>query len=240
MKKNKVGIYPFKIKSYESDFNGKMSLNACFLFLQESAWQNALENGFGYEYLEKKNALWVLTRVLVHIDNWPKWKDEIIVKTWPRVAEGLFARRDYQILLEKAVVANIGSSWLILDKDTRRPRRISDFDFGRDEYISDQAIDKPLRKLGLAPQMLNVDRRKVYPSDLDVNGHVNNATYVRWIMDAHLNKETEYLKEFEINFIGELMLNDEFEILQGQIDGAYIYQIKSVNNKEISRARIQC
>lgn len=239
MKINKLGAYPFKIKSYESDFNGKMSLNACFLFLQESAWQNALENGFGYEYLENENAMWVLTRVLVQIEKWPKWKDEIIVKTWPRVAEGLFAMRDYQIFLEEANIANISSSWLVLDKQSKRPRRISDFDFGTNEYISDKAINKPLVKLGLSPEMLNVDQRKVYSSDLDVNGHVNNATYVKWIMDSYWNKEAEYLKEFEINFIGELMLNDEFEILFGSINNGFIYQIKSITGKEICRARIQ-
>ncbi|NPD45158.1 MULTISPECIES: acyl-[acyl-carrier-protein] thioesterase [unclassified Lentimicrobium] len=239
MQRDTVGVYPYRIKSYESDFNGKMSLNASFLFLQESAWQNALENGFGYEYLEKENAIWVLTRVLIQIDKWPSWKDEVIVKTWPRIAEGLFALRDYQILLGERVVAKIASSWLVLDKDTKRPRRISDFDFGRQDFLKAQAIDKPLRKLGLSMLMTKVDHRKVYSSDLDINKHVNNATYVKWIMDAYFSAESEYLKEFEINFIGELVLNDEFGIFEGQIEGEYFYQIKSIKDKEICRARIR-
>lgn len=239
MQQNKAGTYPIKIKSYESDFKGKMSINAFFLFLQECAWQNALENGFGYEFVEKENALWVLTRVLVQLDQIPNWKDNIEIKTWPRVAEGLFAMRDYQLIKEKQCIGQVSSSWLVLDKDTKRPRRISDFEFSKADFISEKTIDKPLEKIECSSEMLIKDNRKVYSSDIDVNGHVNNATYVKWIMDAHSVEEKDGLREFEINFIGELMLNDEFEVLCGQSwDDEYIYQIKSSENKDICRARI--
>ena len=239
MQQNKAGTYPFTIKSYESDYKGKMSLNAFFLFLQECAWQNAMENGFGYEFVEEENALWVLTRVLVQLEYFPKWKDQVEIKTWPRVAEGLFAMRDYQVIHSKKCIGSVSSSWLVLDKDSKRPRRISEFEFSKSNFVSEKAIDRLLEKIELPSRMLFCEKRRVYSSDIDVNGHVNNATYVRWIMDAHLNMETKYLKEFEINFIGELMLNDEFEIFQGQVGGESFYQIKSDKQKEICRARIQ-
>ncbi len=239
MEYDKSGIYPFKIKSYEADYNGKMNLNACFLFLQESAWQNALDNGFGYEYLEKENAYWVLTRVIIQIENWPKWKDEIHVRTWPRTADGLFALRDYQIIFNNEVFASVGSSWLVLDKDTKRPRRISDFIFSSSEFTNEKALNKSLSKVGLPNEMKKLDSRKVYISDIDVNGHVNNATYVKWISDALYQINANEIKEFEINFIRELMLDDEFSVYLGNQNGEYICQIVSQENKEICRSRIK-
>lgn len=59
MLKHPFGKYNFIVKSYDSDQEGKLNLPALFHFLQECAWNNALANGFGFEYLENENAFWV-------------------------------------------------------------------------------------------------------------------------------------------------------------------------------------
>ena len=55
---------------------------------------------------------------------------------------------------------------------------------------------------------------KVYNSDIDMNKHVNNTRYTKWVLDSipmkyHTSVE---LKEFEINFLNQTFLGDEIII----------------------------
>ena len=234
-----LGVYPFKIKSYNAGTEGSLTLPSLFLFLQECAWDNAMQNDFGYEYLKRKNAFWVLSKVFIEIYDYPKWKDEILIKTWPKGTEGFFALRDFQVYRNEKVVANATSYWLILDLDSKRPQRLDNFNFIHENFIKDQAINKKIGKILLDEKLEELDYRKVFYSDLDVNKHVNNATYVKWILDSYLSEGEKFIEEFEINFSAELMLNDQFRVLGTAKENSATYQLKNLNDKEICKARIK-
>jgi len=123
MLKNPSSTYQFSINSYDADSKGRMPLYKLFHYLQEAAYLNAESNGFGYEFLEKEKAYWVLVRVMVRIDQYPRWNDEIAIKTWPRGAHGLFAVRDFEISQGNKVIGSVSTYWMILDKDSRSFRR---------------------------------------------------------------------------------------------------------------------
>lgn len=239
MLNNSESILDFTIKSYESDLQGNMSLPAFFLFLQECAWENAKQNNFGYEFVEKEGALWVLSKVKLKIDQYPKWKERINIRTWPRKPEGLFAMRDYQLMSEGQVIGSVSSYWLVLDKKTKRPRRISDFDFAHYDFIPERALEESLTKIKVEKDVIEIDRRKVYASDIDVNGHVNNATYVKWIMDAHSLNRTKQIQSFEIHFLSELYLNDSFVISHiVKRDGHQYILLNPLTQKTICHAEL--
>ncbi|OFX21758.1 MAG: hypothetical protein A2041_13870 [Bacteroidetes bacterium GWA2_31_9b] len=231
-------IYAFPVKSYDSDQNGKLTLQALFHFLQECAWDNARINDFGFEYLEEQNAYWVLSRVLIQIDEYPEWKDEISIKTWPKGADGFFALRDFLIFKDDKVIGRATTSWLILDRESRRPRRLDSFNFIHENFLKENSIDIKLDKIIIPNELLKHDQRKVYPSDLDVNKHVNNATYVRWMLDAYFSNHTELISEFEINFLLELLLNDEFSVFYGVNNDGTFYTLKNIQDKEVCKARL--
>lgn len=240
MLKHPFGKYNFIVKSYDSDQNGKLNLPALFLFLQESAWNNALANGFGFEYLEKENAFWVLSRVLVKIDKYPEWKDEIEIKTWPKGADGFFAIRDFEVYSKGRIIGRVTSSWLILDRDTKRPRKPESFNFIHENFISDQAIERKLNKIIFSGETKEIEKRKVYYSDLDVNKHVNNATYVRWILDSFFSNESkDEITEFEINFLMELSLNDKFTIHTINDENENYFVLRDIKEREVCKATIK-
>mgnify|MGYP001094529657 CR=1 FL=1 len=239
MLQHPFSIYDFSIKSYDSDQKGKLTLHTLFHFLQECAWDNARLNNFGYEYLKSQNAFWVLTRILVQIDEYPDWRDEVRIKTWPKGTDGFFALRDFEIYKDKRVIGKATTSWLILDAETKRPRKLDNFNFVFENFLQESAIDKKLEKVAVSRELIPVEQRKVYYSDLDVNKHVNNATYVKWILDSLFSESEKEISAFEINFISELHLNDEF-IINKAIEGTKdVYMIKSLEGKEICRARVQ-
>ncbi len=238
MLKSPSSTYNFAIKSYEADQYGKLSLHTFFHYLQECAYLNALSNGFGYEFLEKENAYWVLTRVLVQIDKFPHWNDKIQIKTWPRGADGLFAVRDFELLKKGEIIGRVSSYWMVLDKDSKRPKRLDNYEFILSDFIAEEAIGRKLKKISIKGDLVLVSHRKVHSSDMDVNGHVNNATYVRWIMDAFYSNTKSVVKEFEINFLRELMLNDEFKIYKSQEADSSLFLIKNVKGEDICTVKL--
>lgn len=92
------GVYDFIVKSYHTDQNGKLTLPTILHFLQECAWDNARANNFGFEDLEKQNAFWVLSKIYLEIDEYPDWKDEIQIKTWPKGIDGLLQLEIFKYL----------------------------------------------------------------------------------------------------------------------------------------------
>jgi len=240
MLKHPFGIYNFTVKSYDSDKNGKLTLPALFHFLQECAWNNARMNDFGYEYLKQENAFWVLSRILVQMDEYPNWKDKVEIKTWPKGADGFFALRDFEISMKGKIIGRVTSSWLILDMKTRRPRKLIDFNFIHENFLQEQAIEIKLGKIICKDELRCLEQRKVYYSDLDVNKHVNNATYVRWVLDSFFSdNNSELIFELQINFISELLLNDEFCILQTQNSADCFYSLQNIQQKDVCKVRIK-
>ena len=240
MLKHPFGKYNFIIKSYDSDQNGKLTLPALFHFLQECAWDNARLNDFGFEFLKSKNAFWVLSRVLVQMDEYPEWKDEIEIKTWPKGADGFFALRDFEVYSKGRIIGRVTSSWLILDRDNKRPRKPESFNFIYENFISDHAIERKPDKIIFSGETEELEQRKVYYSDLDVNKHVNNATYVRWILDSFFSNESKgEITDLEINFLLELSLNDKFTIHSLNDEKENYFVLRDINGREVCKAKIR-
>mgnify|MGYP005838517873 CR=1 FL=1 len=237
MLKSKEKSYDFEVQSYHSDINSNISLHQLFLFLQECAWAHAQENNFGYSFVERENALWVLSRVLIRISKFPQWEDAIQIKTWPKDPLGLFAYRDFEVRIGEEVVARVVSSWLVLDKNTRRPRRLSDFEFMNAEFLTQDAIKYTLEKIIISQKMECIAERKVQWSDIDVNAHVNNATYVRWVMDAISQKRQDLPKDFEINYLRELSIHQDFQVLLSENKNIVFVKIIDSKGKEICLAK---
>lgn len=108
----------------ETDARGVLSLPSFFALFQEAALLHAEELGFGETYSKQENLMWVLSRLLLEIDAFPKHRDRIRLSTWPKQPQGPFAIRDYILESEEGTVcARATSSWLLLKLDTMRPIR---------------------------------------------------------------------------------------------------------------------
>ena len=72
----------------------------------------------------KENRFWVLSRIVADIYLWPEWEETIIVRTWPRGTDKLFALRDYEVFYpDGRHIASGSSSWLIVDRTSKRIQR---------------------------------------------------------------------------------------------------------------------
>ncbi len=67
----------------------------------------------------------------------------------------------------------------------------------------------------------------MYLSDLDIVNHVNNVKYLEWCLDytAASLLLKQQLQSLEMNFLKELSLKDEVEILKQEDDHESLFNI---------------
>jgi len=196
----------FTIRAYEIDPKGKASIQTICNYLQEIAGNHARKLGVSVEILLKKNLTWVLSRLHVQIIKYPFWLETIKIKTWPSGVEGLFAIRDFLIFNQKdEIIGKATTSWMLMDIVRKKPIPMPDFVTNIRIPQTTRAIDDNFEKLPRLSKK-NMERYfNVRLSDLDINQHVNNVSYIEWAVETIpmeiLNKQS--LCELEVSFRAE-------------------------------------
>jgi len=177
---------------------------------------------------------WVLARMTVRFDSLPSRGDTVTGETWHRGLEGIFYMRDYQLIdTSGSIIVRASGSWILMDLTSRHvvyaKRLPSDssisFLVSGQPQNPDRVLEEDCQKLviphGLSP-VLSSSHKVVY-SDLDYNGHTNNAKYTVWAMDA-LPPDyvlTHSLKEISINFNMESHLGESVDLYVARDGGTF-------------------
>lgn len=201
-------IEKYIVPCYDTDSAWRLKPASFMNMAQEAAGRHAVYLGFGYDDLIVTNTAWVLSRVHVVFVDTPKWRDEITLTTWHKGLNRLFYLRDF-IVTDKDGKERIKAttSWLVLNLETRRlvrdPHLMED-DTICTENVIETPADKVVMPKDVEPEL--VMEHCVAYSDVDTNGHANNAMYMQWAMDA-VNYEIASqrpVREFTINFNHEI------------------------------------
>lgn len=204
----------FIISSYDLNPKGQARLTTLANYFQEMAYHHANQLGFGFEDMNEKKIMWVLSRMRIRIDQYPAWDDRVSVETWHRGMNRLFGLRDFRLKnIDKKILGVASSAWLILDSETRRPVRQASAVLSQN-LGTDSVFEEKLDKLAAPEQIEKLIHRKVQFSDLDIVGHVNNVKYMEWCLDALMANGSfnNEIRELEINFMHEALLGDTISI----------------------------
>lgn len=197
----------FKVRTWDVDQANRLTLAAACNYCQEIAGTHAGLLGVGADYMQAHGLVWVLSRMSLVLDSRPKHGDTVLVETWPRGTDRLFALRDYELRNEAGAPLGRGrSAWLIVDAASFRPRRPEAITTGLPLNDARDALDDGVMPVVGAEGLSPVSERAVAYSDLDYNGHMNNARYTQWIQDvlppAELGAATRL--RLDINYIAEM------------------------------------
>ena len=168
----------FTIPCYDTDASWRLKPSSFMDLAQEAAGQHAVYLGFGYEDLIATNTAWILSRVHVEFVDAPKWRENITLRTWHKGLNRLFFLRDFILTDDEGRErVKATTSWLVLNLETRRlvrdPKLMEEGTVCLDNVIETPA-DKVVMPKNAEPQYV-MDHHVAY-SDVDMNGHTNNAT----------------------------------------------------------------
>ena len=135
-------------------------------------------------------AKWVITRARFEIEGRLSVGDSYTVSTWPLKAGPLRFGRTFVLEKEGKTVAKAFTEWCLLDAKTDEVLRSSVLTMPIDEYLTDKGISGKF-SCAKADSPSLVYTHTVRQSDLDINGHVNNITYMRFALDCLTTKELE-------------------------------------------------
>jgi medium-chain acyl-[acyl-carrier-protein] hydrolase len=211
-------VYP--IRSYHGDLYGRLKPHFIFSFLEDIAWKNAEELGFGFTSLKEQGRFWALTRLAVRFDRWPRWGEELILETEPLGVSGPFAIRRFGGAVAGSRSFEASSAWVVLDGDTRRPLRprtvFSEKDLERFPGFAPEQLPGKVEE----PDTRGTDstplQKTVFATyaELDINNHVNNAEFLRWAFSLVPPERLSDNKvsAIEINFLSELLGGSAMEL----------------------------
>jgi medium-chain acyl-[acyl-carrier-protein] hydrolase len=237
----------YLIHVYETGPDGYLNLCSLFNYMQDIAADHAVKLGFGRDDLMRDNRFWVLSRMYSEINMWPLWGETILIKTWPNGTDKLFALRNYEVLYpDGRHIASGTSSWLILDRTTKRVQRPDTILSHYNPFLKKE--ETPIRyasKLEPAGEYTKTSANfRIKVSDLDVNLHTNNVRYLQWTYDTY---DLEFImknepQSAEINYLAESICNEEITIRQSSVDkngSHYDHSVVRISdNKELCRIRI--
>jgi medium-chain acyl-[acyl-carrier-protein] hydrolase len=234
----------YSISFHQVDSKNEVFLPVLWSFMQETAWHHADHLRLGYSDLMEQQNFWVLSRLSVQMEEYPRWGDRIRVKTWLTGTGRLFAFRQFSIAdLSSKILGIARSAWLVLDLKSRKPQKIEPL-FKPVLHLFDplSPAEEP-EKLPAPTQPASTKSYGVRYSDIDIHHHVNNIRYIEWILDSvplEMN-QTHQIHTFEINFLAESSYEDvlliETETFQ-EFPPVFLHRVsREGEGKELCRAR---
>ncbi len=236
----------FTVASFESDFLGRLSLYSLFDRFQDIAGFHASRLGVGFEVLRETGLAWMLSRIKVKIEALPKWGDTISLRTWPKGVDRLFALRDFKLNDENGETLVLATTcWLLVDLEKGRPRRIESLNVNLQFPGAEQAINEIPDKIATAPKLLPAYEKQIFVSELDVNEHVNNAHYVRWVVDCFdaVQLRSKEIKGIQLNYLDQVRYGDRIGLSMCEEhetpNTSYVEGTSSKNGSKVFQASIE-
>ena len=231
------------IRSYEVDFRQQATPEALCRYFLEAAWNHAEALGVGYSHLATQNRVWVLARLLIKISGSLPWGATARLRTWPRATKSALAMREFELLdLAGSQILGGSSAWLVLDANTRKPQRIDGLLAHIRDFTQRTAIGQDPTKLSISADASKSAVVTAKYSDIDVNGHVNSARYIAWILDSYPihYHEQHGLKLIALNYVGETKAGSTVSICNLEsAPGEWLHYLVNQDGAEVCRARTE-
>lgn len=188
-------------------------------------WGRSNEGFATHPDLEQEGLIFVMTRMQIQIECYPRWGDLIEIETWFQEHGKIGAQRDF-VIRDKAsgeVLGRCMTTWVMINMNTRRLAKMPDVIraklYGLQMNPPEHAIAAEYRghKIPDIEEPAEIAGPSVRASraDMDMNGHINNVTYLSWALetvpeDVYNNC---HLYQVELDFKAECRAGADIECL---------------------------
>src|SRR5574344_518058 len=225
---------PFTVYTHLSDRFCRLSIPSTAQLFQEAAELHCRATHLGFEELYAQGKVWVLSRVSYrYIGRYPKLDEPIKLRTWSRGYDGLLATRDFEILsaMNEVLIAAT-SVWVVIDYQSRRVCRMRSAMENFEHHQQSALAIEPV-KIVVPSDMETVASFQVPFSAIDKAQHVNNAEYIRWMVDAlPADKLQNGISALDVNYLQETRPDETITLLRKQ-EGAIVW-FQIMNSRGVS------
>lgn len=173
------------VTSYECGADHLLKPDMFMQYCQEAAETHASRNNLGYDWSMSNGLIWVEVQGDFRFFRYPRWKEEVTVRSNTGKASALQARRFVELLDQEGnVLAQADLLWVLIDVNSRRPMPFKKIlDRVNIPDACPALIDAELQLADSFTQTATAEftapRR-----DIDFNGHINNSAYLTWVLDT--------------------------------------------------------
>lgn len=237
----KKGKLTFEIPPQFVDFQRRIKLSSLVDLILTASGYNADENGFGLRQLKNLNGTWVLSRLALEMDYFPKQYEKITVETWVQEVHTANTIRNYRLFNEQGeVIGNSTSVWVMINIETRRPMDLRLLK-GIEEFATSEesGIERPFKLNAVESEV--IDCFQVKYSDIDINQHVNTVHYLDWMVNTFTLDEhrSHTIHRIDMNFMNEVVYGNEIMVFKEEVaPGDFWFEAKA-NDKTAFRGRIK-
>ena len=208
-KLSKIGRYNFLAEPFHCDLNNNLFIGHLGNHLLNAADFHSSDRGYGMAYLNTIHRTWVLSRLVIELNQIPKAYDKFIVETWIDSAMRYFTSRNFKITNNDGRIFGYGKSiWAMIDTETRQPSDI----LSVREGLINEYVDKDYPCPIVKPSRVKIDDNaelvrtiETHYNDVDINGHINSIKYIEHVLnlwDVDWYREHQ-IKRFEIAYTSE-------------------------------------
>ena len=199
----------------QCDAMHRLSFFELFRILSDAAVEDYNQRGMSWQMLYENNFGILLSRQSIRFHKMPMANQKITINTWEEKCQPLQFVRNFQIVDTETdeILVTGSSNWLLVNPNTHRILRLRDFTIRPESTIQTEPDCIPTGKIAVPEDITLLCSRPIWYSDVDGNGHMNNARYGAFVIDA---LPAEYQKkdftDLRINYSKEAMVGQEIQL----------------------------
>lgn len=170
------------------DRDNVLTLQGVFKLLQEAAIAHANQYDTGTDAMVTRGESWVLKRMAIAIDRYPRYLEPLRVETWSTGIRGSVGNRDFRVHAGDGPPIIRGSSlWIYISVLAKSVVRVPAGIAARFPSRPDEVFCPDLQELAFGepdPGTADVLQLSLRYSDVDANDHVNNTAYFDLLQTA--------------------------------------------------------
>ncbi len=238
-----VGELRFVVEPFQEDSTGRLSWFFLGNHILRSANYHAAGHGFGFEQTKGESHTWVLSRLVIEMNEMPRTGDAYIIKTWVNRIYRQFTDRLFTIEgPDGKVYGNAHSIWALIDVNTRQATDLESLPNGgfHDVLVDIPSAVAPLRRVRMAADTPMMTVPSLY-SDLDINGHVNSIRYIQHVLNVFTPERlaAQPVRRVEVAYCIETYYGESLSLYVQENDADdFSVDIKKNDNETVVKARV--
>lgn len=219
------------VPSYDVGPGDTLKPGSALRLAQETSEQHLGRLGVGYEELRAKTGLvFFIVSSTAWISRFPARGERIRISTRPRGQRRAEYYRDFRFFgAGDELLLRVMQVTVLADARTHRVTRVRNMEEFGAKAVMPVDPSELVERLSIPEGLPPLGERRVFHSDLDANGHMNNAVYGDVVWDFLSPAARRAAKGIRIDYRGETAEGDALRVFGGARDGAFYLRGENAN-----------